>query len=85
MSHQRHLHYAAFDVLWLNGKDLRGLPLTHWRRALDRLIPATTTVVSKVVRGRAARPRSLRGRASRPRGDRGEAESGPLRAPDDLV
>ncbi len=37
-----------FDVLWLNGKDLRGLPLTRRRRELDRLIPATTTVVSKV-------------------------------------
>ena len=28
------LHYAAFDVLWLNGKELRGLPLTCRKRAL---------------------------------------------------
>jgi bifunctional non-homologous end joining protein LigD len=24
---QVHLHYAAFDLLWLNGRDLRALPL----------------------------------------------------------
>jgi len=48
LARRGNLHYAAFDVLWLNGKDLRGLPLTRRRRALDRLIPATTTVVSKV-------------------------------------
>jgi ATP-dependent DNA ligase len=41
-------HYAAFDVLWLNGKDLRPLPLTRRKRALERVIPATTTVLSRV-------------------------------------
>ncbi len=46
MSHQRHLHYAAFDLLWLNGKDLRGLPLTKRRRELERLLPATSPVLS---------------------------------------
>ena len=40
--------YAAFDVLWLNGKDLRGLPLTRRKRALERIVPATTTVLSRV-------------------------------------
>jgi bifunctional non-homologous end joining protein LigD len=42
------LHYAAFDALWVNGKDLRGLPLTRRKRALTSLIPATTTVLSQV-------------------------------------
>ena len=52
------LHYAAFDVLWLNGKDLRGLPLTRRKRALERLIPATSTVLSRVfaVEGRGRDP-----------------------------
>ena len=43
-----HLHYAAFDALWLGGRDLRGLPLDGRKRALHRLIPAATTVVSLV-------------------------------------
>jgi bifunctional non-homologous end joining protein LigD len=42
------LHYAAFDALWVNGKDLRGLPLTRRKRALMGLVPATTTVLSQV-------------------------------------
>jgi bifunctional non-homologous end joining protein LigD len=57
-------HYAAFDVLWLNGKDLRGLPLNRRRRALERVIPATSTVLSRVfaVEGRG---RDLFGAAER--------------------
>jgi bifunctional non-homologous end joining protein LigD len=42
------LHYAVFDALWVNGKDLRGLPLTRRKRSLNGLVPATTTVVSQV-------------------------------------
>ena len=42
------LHYAAFDALWLRGRDLRGLPLMRRKRALTGLIPATTTVLSQV-------------------------------------
>ena len=42
------LHYAAFDALWINGRDLRGLPLTRRKRALHGLVPATTTIVSQV-------------------------------------
>jgi Domain of unknown function (DUF4440) len=34
--------------LWLNGKDLRGLPLTRRKRAIERVIPATSTVLSRV-------------------------------------
>ena len=42
------LHYAAFDALWLRGRDLRGLPLTRRKKALTGLTPATTTVFSQV-------------------------------------
>jgi bifunctional non-homologous end joining protein LigD len=42
------LHYAAFDALWVRGRDLRGLPLTRRKKALTALIPATTTVLSQV-------------------------------------
>ncbi len=49
MSHQGHLHYAAFDVLWLNGKDLRTLPPTKRRQQLERLIPATTPTLSRTM------------------------------------
>ena len=42
------LHYAAFDALWINGKDLRRLSLTRRKRALTGVVPATTTVVSQV-------------------------------------
>lgn len=33
------LIYYVFDVLWLNGKDLRGLPLTTRRKVLKTLAP----------------------------------------------
>jgi bifunctional non-homologous end joining protein LigD len=56
LARRGNLHYAAFDVLWLNGKDLRGLSLARRKRALERVIPATSTVLSRVfsveVRGR---------------------------------
>jgi bifunctional non-homologous end joining protein LigD len=42
------LHYAAFDALWVNGKDLRGQPLTRRKKALQRVIWATSTVLSQV-------------------------------------
>lgn len=42
------LHYAAFDALWLPARDLRGLPLDGRKRALHRLVPAATTVLSQV-------------------------------------
>ncbi len=49
MSGQGHLHYAAFDLLWLNGKDLRGLPLVKRRRHLEKLLPATSPVLSHTI------------------------------------
>ena len=42
------LHYAAFDALWIEGKDLRPLLLTRRKQLLTRLIPTTTTVLSQV-------------------------------------
>src|SRR5215216_2492227 len=33
------LAYVAFDVLWLNERDLRDLPLTKRKKRLERLIP----------------------------------------------
>ena len=43
------LHYAVFDLLWLNGRDLRRLPLGQRKSRLDRLIPASTGNVSTVL------------------------------------
>jgi hypothetical protein len=36
------LHYAAFDVFWLNGKELRGQPLRKRKRRLEQLIRRIT-------------------------------------------
>jgi bifunctional non-homologous end joining protein LigD len=54
MAGRGNLHYAAFDVLWLKGKDLRSCPLWRRKRFLDRLVKTTSTVLSRVfsVRGR---------------------------------
>jgi hypothetical protein len=43
------LHYAAFDLLWLNGRDLRGLPLIKRKRRLEQLIPANNSTLSRVL------------------------------------
>jgi bifunctional non-homologous end joining protein LigD len=42
------LAYVAFDLLWLNGRDLRSLPLTHRKKSLDRLIPASVGAMNRV-------------------------------------
>jgi bifunctional non-homologous end joining protein LigD len=42
------LAYAAFDLLWLNGRDLRELPLTKRKRRLERLIPASVGALNRV-------------------------------------
>ena len=41
------LHYTAFDVLWVRGRDLRALPLARRKRILHRVIQATSTVLSQ--------------------------------------
>jgi hypothetical protein len=67
-------------------KDLRGLPLTRRKRALTRLVPATTTVLSQVFsieeRGRDMFAAAER---LRPRGDRGQAEGRSISARDGVV
>jgi bifunctional non-homologous end joining protein LigD len=42
------LAYAAFDLLWLNGRDLRELPLSQRKKRLERLIPAAVGPLSRV-------------------------------------
>jgi bifunctional non-homologous end joining protein LigD len=41
------LHYAAFDALWVRGRDLRGLPLIRRKRILHRIVQATSTALSQ--------------------------------------
>jgi bifunctional non-homologous end joining protein LigD len=36
---RRDVTYFAFDLLWLNGRDLRSLPLTQRKGLLDEIIP----------------------------------------------
>ena len=43
-----HLHYAAFDLLWINNRDLRRLPLAQRKQRLERLIGTATPVLSRV-------------------------------------
>jgi bifunctional non-homologous end joining protein LigD len=42
------LAYSAFDVLWLNGRDLRYLPLSRRKQRLERLIPASVGPLSRM-------------------------------------
>jgi bifunctional non-homologous end joining protein LigD len=42
------LAYGAFDLLWLNGRDLRHLPLTRRKKRLERLIPASVGALNRV-------------------------------------
>jgi bifunctional non-homologous end joining protein LigD len=42
------LHHAAFDALWIDGRDLRPLLLTRRKQLLTGLIPATTAALSQV-------------------------------------
>jgi bifunctional non-homologous end joining protein LigD len=43
------LHYAAFDLLWLNGRDLRAQPLIKRKRRLEQLILANNSTLSRVL------------------------------------
>jgi bifunctional non-homologous end joining protein LigD len=43
------LGYVAFDLLWLRGRDLRGLPLVTRKRKLRRLLPGTTGTLFSVL------------------------------------
>jgi bifunctional non-homologous end joining protein LigD len=50
------VHYAVFDLLWLDGDDLRGLPLYERKAALSKLLEHAddALVVSGFIRGEGA-------------------------------
>jgi bifunctional non-homologous end joining protein LigD len=54
MSQKKEAAYVAFDILWLNGHDLRDLPLTERRKRLRRILPKVSKIISTAfsVRGR---------------------------------
>ena len=41
--------YVAFDLLWLNGRDLRKRPLIERKRALRRLLPRRATLIAETL------------------------------------
>src|SRR6516165_8416337 len=41
--------YVAFDVLWLNGTDLRPLPLTERRWHLHNIVPNGSAIISEAL------------------------------------
>ena len=41
--------YVAFDIVWLNGIDLRPLPLSERRRALQAILPKGSAIVSEAL------------------------------------
>jgi bifunctional non-homologous end joining protein LigD len=41
--------YVAFDLLWVNGVDLRSLPLRERRRGLQSLLPKASPIVTEAV------------------------------------
>jgi bifunctional non-homologous end joining protein LigD len=41
--------YVAFDLLWLNGADLRSLPLRERRQRLQGILPAGSSVISEAL------------------------------------
>src|SRR5215207_1935112 len=43
------LAYVAFDLLWLNRRDLRFLPLTQRKKALERLVPTSVGALNRVL------------------------------------
>jgi bifunctional non-homologous end joining protein LigD len=40
-----HLAYYIFDILWYNGRDLTGLPLSARREILDAVLPRTSELI----------------------------------------
>jgi len=48
MRGQGTLAYAAFDLLWLNGQDLRTRPLHRRKQRLDKLIPASVGALNRI-------------------------------------
>ncbi len=46
---QGYVAFAAFDLLWLDGTDLRPLPLAERKRALGELLPKDTGPLYKIL------------------------------------
>jgi bifunctional non-homologous end joining protein LigD len=49
LRHARAPAYVAFDVLWLNGLDLRPLPLTERRPRLQAILPKGSAIISEAL------------------------------------
>ena len=45
----RRASYVAFDILWLNGTDLRALPLTERRKSLQGIVSKGSPIVSEAL------------------------------------
>ena len=45
----RSASYVAFDILWLNGTDLRALPLTERRKSLQGIVSKGSPIVSEAL------------------------------------
>jgi bifunctional non-homologous end joining protein LigD len=41
--------YVAFDILWLDGPDLRSLPLTERRKSLQGIVSKGSSIVSEAL------------------------------------
>jgi bifunctional non-homologous end joining protein LigD len=41
--------YVAFDLLWVDGADLRSLPLSERRERLHAILPATSPIISEAL------------------------------------
>lgn len=39
--------YVVFDILWLDGDDMRPLPLSERRRLLQTILPAESPIISQ--------------------------------------
>jgi bifunctional non-homologous end joining protein LigD len=48
MKRQCQAVYYTFDILWLNGRDLRDLPLVEHKKILRRIIPRKSSSVGCV-------------------------------------
>jgi bifunctional non-homologous end joining protein LigD len=41
--------YVAFDLIWLNGVDMRALPLTERRQHLQNILPKGSAIISEAL------------------------------------
>jgi len=45
----RSASYAAFDILWADGTDVRSLPLSERRKRLQAILPAKSPIISEAL------------------------------------